>query len=75
MRQIFVAALFIGSLLFNPVQGHAQDRSAAPTVLVIDASNSMWGRIDGRAKMEIAREAVSSLVGTLPKGARLGMVA
>ncbi|NIX76545.1 vWA domain-containing protein [Microvirga terricola] len=73
MRQIFITALFIGGFLFNPAQ--AQDRNTPPTVLVIDASNSMWGRIDGKAKMEIARDAVGSVVDTLPKGTRLGIVA
>lgn len=73
MRRNFAAlALFLGSILAS-TQGNAQ--GAAPTVLVIDASNSMWGRIDGKAKMEIARDAVSSLVDTLPKSGRLGIVA
>ncbi|HYF55919.1 MAG TPA: VWA domain-containing protein [Salinarimonas sp.] len=45
------------------------------TVLVIDASNSMWGRVDGRPKIEIAREAVGAFAGALPKGSRLGLVA
>ncbi|HZH52469.1 MAG TPA: VWA domain-containing protein [Microvirga sp.] len=75
MRLIFAASLALLSSIFAMTQGSAQEGSGTPTVLVIDASNSMWGRIDGRPKMEIAREAVSSLVETLPKGARLGIVA
>lgn len=73
MRRSFSAlTLVLGSFL-AVTQVNAQ--GAAPTVLVIDASNSMWGRIDGKAKMEIARDAVSSLVDTLPKNGRLGIVA
>jgi len=75
MRSSFIAGLlFIGSV-FAACPANAQERGAAPTVLVIDASNSMWGRIEGKPKMEIARNAVSALVESLPKGARLGMVA
>jgi len=68
------ALLFLGNI-FAATQGGAQERGAAPTVLVIDASNSMWGRIDGKPKMSIAQDAVGSLVESLPKGARLGVVA
>lgn len=73
MRFDFFALALVLGIFFSATQGNAQ--ASAPSILVIDASNSMWGRIDGRAKMEIAREAVSSLVDTLPKSGRLGIVA
>ncbi|WP_230530787.1 vWA domain-containing protein [Microvirga roseola] len=69
-----VSILVLGSI-FGMAQAVAQERSSAPTVLVIDASNSMWGRIDGQPKMAIARDAVTALVEALPKGTRLGVVA
>jgi Ca-activated chloride channel family protein len=75
MRLNFAASLALLAGIFVVPQASGQERGGSPTVLVIDASNSMWGRIDGRSKMEIAREAVSSLVETLPGGARLGIVA
>lgn len=31
-------------------------------MLVLDASGSMWGQIDGRSKIEIAREATGKVV-------------
>jgi Ca-activated chloride channel family protein len=72
----FITAIvvFLGGI-FTMTQGNAQEKGVTSTVLVIDASNSMWGRIDGKPKMDIARDAVSSLVESLPKGARLGIVA
>lgn len=73
MRRYFAALVLVLSSFFATTQGNAQ--GATPTLLVIDASNSMWGRIEGKAKMEIARDAVSSLVDTLPKNGRLGIVA
>mgnify|MGYP001805980604 FL=1 len=44
-------------------------------VLVLDASGSMWGQIDGRTKIEIARETVTGLVGEWRPENRLGLVA
>ena len=44
-------------------------------VLVLDASGSMWGQIEGRTKIEIARETVAGLVGEWKPDNRLGLVA
>jgi hypothetical protein len=42
-------------------------------ILVLDASGSMWGRIEGRAKIEIAREALNELLGELPADTAVGL--
>ena len=47
----------------------------AETILVFDASNSMWGQIDGRAKVDIARDAVQRLTQTWPSSRPLGLTA
>lgn len=73
MRFAPLSLILVLGIFFAATQGNAQ--GTTPNVLVIDASNSMWGRIDGRAKMEIARDAASSLVDTIPKNGRLGIVA
>lgn len=44
-------------------------------VLVLDASGSMWGQIEGRTKIEIARETVAGLVGEWKPENHLGLVA
>ncbi|MAM62398.1 MAG: hypothetical protein CMH11_12990 [Maritimibacter sp.] len=51
----------------------AQERPSA--ILVLDASGSMWGQIEGVNKIVIAREVVSDLLGTLPEEQALGLVA
>lgn len=53
------------------------ETAATPTrtILVLDASGSMWGQIDGRAKIEIAREVIGGLVDKLPDNTELGLVA
>ena len=45
------------------------------TILVLDASGSMWGQIDGVSKVEIAREVMSALIATWPEGANVGLMA
>lgn len=45
------------------------------TTLVLDASGSMWGQIDGEAKITIAQRAVTDLLTELPDDAALGLVA
>lgn len=44
-------------------------------ILVLDASGSMWGQIEGRTKVEIAKDAVAELVRTWEPSNNLGLVA
>ncbi len=44
-------------------------------MLVVDGSNSMWGQIDGTAKITIAREVVQDLLADLPPDLALGLTA
>ena len=44
-------------------------------VLILDASNSMWGQIDGVNKIVIAREAVGGLIDDLPDATNVGLIA
>ncbi len=44
-------------------------------VLILDASGSMWGRVNNETKIEAARRVVKDLTGKLPADAKLGLVA
>ena len=44
-------------------------------MLILDASGSMWGQIQGRTKIEIAREAVGSMLKNWPSNQQLGLMA
>ncbi|WP_213527732.1 VWA domain-containing protein [Paenibacillus sp. J31TS4] len=41
--------------------------------IVLDASGSMGGKIEGRTKMETAKEAIQQFVGGLPTNAKVGL--
>lgn len=45
------------------------------TLLILDASNSMWGQIQGRAKIDIAREAVGDILADWDSSRPLGLMA
>ncbi|MEO0654592.1 MAG: VWA domain-containing protein, partial [Pseudomonadota bacterium] len=44
-------------------------------MVVFDGSNSMWGQIEGVAKIEIARDAMGSLLGEWVDGRQVGLMA
>ena len=65
----FMPALCLVTSLALPLSAHAEGKS----IIVLDASGSMWGQIDGRAKLEIAREALGiGAVGTRSRELRSG---
>jgi Ca-activated chloride channel homolog len=69
---MFLARILgLALLLLAPLSVHAQGRS----IIVLDASGSMWGQIDGRAKLEIAREALAEVLVGLPVETELGLMA
>lgn len=49
--------------------------SADQTMIVFDASGSMWGQIDGKTKIEIARDTMREVLGKVPAGTALGLTA
>jgi Ca-activated chloride channel family protein len=66
-----IRALALAALLLLPVTA----ARAAETVIVLDGSGSMWGRVDGRTTIEIARDALAGLTRAMPPGSRLGLMA
>jgi Ca-activated chloride channel family protein len=64
-------AVFLLILAAVPVRAEEGSR----VILVLDASGSMWGQIDGKSKMEIAKEVVGRVVGAWKPENELGLVA
>lgn len=79
MRSIFslCAGSFLGLLCLPMAFAQHAPNPSSPedTILVLDASGSMWGQIDGVNKIVIAKDVVEELVRSLPKEQRLGLVA
>lgn len=71
-----LAIAFLAASLLAPVQGMAQQTDGERNVMVVfDASGSMWGQIEGRAKIEIARDVLSSVLGETTGAMQIGMIA
>ncbi|RWD46104.1 MAG: VWA domain-containing protein, partial [Mesorhizobium sp.] len=66
-RGVAAAAL----LLWKTTPGLAADR----VVIVLDASGSMWAQIDGKPKLEIARESLRTVLQSVPADREIGFMA
>ncbi|MEN1928892.1 VWA domain-containing protein [Luteimonas sp. MJ250] len=73
MLRHLTLALIVG-LAAPLASAQARQTAASDTILVFDASGSMWGQIDGVPKITIARDVVQSLLNDLPPERRLGLV-
>lgn len=50
-------------------------QSARSMLFILDASGSMWGRVEGRSKIEIAKEVLDGLLTSLPAEQPAGLMA
>jgi len=57
------------------VSANAMSAAADRTIIVLDASGSMWGQIDGKPKLEIARETLRTVLQSVPADMELGLIA
>ena len=64
----------LAAALAAAIPAYAADPDLSETMLVLDASGSMWGQIGGRPKIAIARDAVGSMLDGWA-GGRLGLMA
>jgi hypothetical protein len=71
MRRILAPVL--SALLATALPLAAQDR---PNLMIVfDGSGSMWGQVGGRAKIELARQALSSVLSEVSPDMEIGMLA
>ena len=68
--------LLFSIALFNSTRASAQEASKpGKSIIILDASGSMWGQIEGRPKIEIAREVIGQLVSGIDPGLEIGLMA
>jgi len=75
LRLCLAAWIAVASMLVPFGAAAQQTPAAGKTILVLDASGSMWGQIDGEPKIAIARRVIDDLLDTLPAGQSLGLTA
>ncbi|MHC2435451.1 vWA domain-containing protein [Bradyrhizobium sp. USDA 4451] len=75
-RRSFVAGLLslgLALLSSHGVRAEAQAQGT-DTILVLDASGSMWGQVDGQSKISAARQAVDAILSKWNPADRLGVM-
>lgn len=73
MTQCFrfmIAALLSALVSISPAAAQGTD-----TILILDASGSMWGQVDGQTKISAAKKAVDSILSKWKPTDRLGLMA
>ena len=65
-------AFAVIALLFSLSAAQAEE---GDSMLVLDASGSMWGQIEGEAKIAVAKSVLGDLLADLPAERRLGLIA
>lgn len=75
MKRIFSGILVMLTLVLAGLTGPAQAQdNRGQVILVLDASGSMWGQIDGKSKIEIAREVIADMLGDWSDTTDLGLL-
>ena len=69
----FTIVLFV--LSFGALAQSNESSNQGRTMIVLDGSGSMWGQIDGVAKLEIARKTLREVLKGVPKSTELGLIA
>lgn len=82
MQRLGIAPTLLAAMAFGPAAEAQMDNQTEPrtesegqTMLVLDGSGSMWGRIDGQPKITIARDSVDRMLAQWPTGRDLGLIA
>lgn len=67
-------AVGVLALSLIPTVATAQSEAIPDLMIVLDGSGSMWGQIEGRTKIEIARETLSSVLSEASLEQNMGMI-
>jgi Ca-activated chloride channel family protein len=75
VKSALAAGLFIAGLAWGAPAAPAAESGAGRVMLVLDASGSMWGQIDGKSKIEIARGVVADMLSHWDAKTEIGLIA
>lgn len=68
----FLSAVFLSFLVMG---ASASASEAGRVMIVFDGSGSMWAQIEGKTRIEIARETLTEVMATLPDDLEVGLIA
>ena len=65
MNRIMLLPVLLALLIAHPHQSHAEQQML---YYILDGSGSMWGRSEGKMKIQIAKDVMSELITDMPAG-------
>ena len=72
VQNLIKSAVLVGALALAVSTTGA---AAANMLFILDGSNSMWGQVDGVAKIETAKNVLGDLLADLPQDTKVGLMA
>ena len=72
LLQALIILFAVSTVLYIPKISYAETRSQI--MVVLDGSGSMWGQIDGKPKITIARETLEQVVKQIPPTTEIGLI-
>jgi Ca-activated chloride channel family protein len=72
---VFVAAALLTAAGTLPITAARAADSSGKVLFILDASGSMWGKVEGQDKIAIAKDVMTDLVRQLPDGIEAGLEA
>ncbi len=75
IRLFFSAIMLFGTNIFAHGTDAQTTQSPARAMLVLDASNSMWGRVEGVEKIAVARTVIGDLMSQWDPSVHIGLTA
>ncbi len=70
-KKCLFTAVVVATAVVMPMKAQAETN----LLVILDGSNSMWGQIDGKSKMETAQKTLGKLMSDLPADTKLGFMA
>ncbi len=71
---ILILFLLLGASSAASAAEASQPQATRDAILVLDASGSMWARMDGQPQITVAKKVIRDLLDDLPASTRLGLV-
>ena len=72
---LLILSITLSGLTTSSFAQSSDTTSSGKLLLILDASGSMWGQIEGENKITIAKSVLKDVVGGLPDGAEVGLIA
>ena len=65
-RRLEILFVALALIVFIPFSAFSEEKSLI--FYILDGSGSMWGRVDGKIKIQVAKDVMSTLVKETPDG-------